>query len=177
MLPLMYRTDKTSHQTALDVWNFLVYGILPMNAITQFVTTDSGQREQHSSGAIRDIRAGKGRFDLLPTRAIRRVAGVYERGAIKYAARNWEKGMPMSRYMDSALRHLYQYLEGQRDEDHLAQAAFNVLAMIDHEERLAAGQLPAEFDDLPKLTTPNVSVSLDETRPVSTGRLSAPSSS
>lgn len=119
--------------------------------MSDFITKDSGQREQHSTGAVRDVRGGKGRYDLLPTRGLRRLAGVYERGAIKYAARNWEKGMPMSRYADSGLRHLFQYLEGHRDEDHLAQAAFNILAMIDHEERVQLGLLPAEINDLPQL--------------------------
>ena len=142
---------------------------------TNFITKDSGQREQHHTGAVRDVRGGKGRFDLLPTRSIRRLAGVYERGALKYSARNWEKGMPLSRYMDSALRHLFQYLEGQRDEDHLAQAAFNILAVIDHEERMQAGLLPATLNDLPQL--PNVTQPLDKTGSLSAGSLSTPSSS
>jgi hypothetical protein len=141
---------------------------------TDFVTKDSGEREQHATGAVRDVRGGKGRFDLLPTRSIRRLAGVYERGALKYADRNWEKGMPLSRYMDSALRHTFQYLEGQRDEDHLAQAAFNLLAVIDHEERIQAGLLPAHLNDLPQL--PNVSKPLDQTGSLSPSSVSSPSS-
>lgn len=100
-----------------------------------YVTKDSGKREQFDTGAVRDIREGKGRFDLVTPVGLRRLAQVYERGASKYGDKNWEKGMPISRFMDSALRHLNQYLNGDRDEDHLAQAAFNVFAAMHMEER------------------------------------------
>ena len=39
---------------------------------------DSGKRQEFGTGAVRDIRDGKGRFDLLPTRAIREVAQHFE---------------------------------------------------------------------------------------------------
>lgn len=95
---------------------------------------DSGAREQHKGGAVRDVRTGKGRYDLISPIALRRLAGVLERGSNKYSDRNWEKGIPMGRCMDSALRHLNQYLEGARDEDHLGQAMWNVMVMIHFEE-------------------------------------------
>jgi len=110
---------------------------------------DSGQRQEFETGSRRDTRAGKGRYDLLPPLAIRRVAMHFENGAAKYQERNWEKGQPQSRYLDSALRHLFTYLEGQRDEDHLAAAAWNVLCMIHGEESIARGILPVELNDLP----------------------------
>lgn len=117
---------------------------------------DSGDREEFSTGAVRDSREGKGRYDLIPVIALKRVAAVYEKGASKYAARNWETGINQSRCYDSALRHLMQYAEGLRDEDHLAQAAFNVLAMIFTEEQVNRGNLPASLMDLPSYvsTTP-----------------------
>jgi len=103
---------------------------------TGFITKDSGKRESFGEGgAVRDVREGKGRYDLISAAAIRRLAGVYERGAAKYADRNWEKGIPISRCIDSALRHTFQYLDGQDDEDHLAQAAWNLLACIHFEEK------------------------------------------
>ena len=97
---------------------------------------DSGERENFESGAVRDRRDGKGRFDLIPPFALKRLALVYEKGAKKYADRNWEKGIPASRCLDSALRHLNQYLAGHKDEDHLAQCAFNVFAVMHFEEVL-----------------------------------------
>ena len=97
---------------------------------------DSGEREHFETGAVRDRREGKGRFDLISPYALRRLALVYEKGARKYADRNWEKGIPASRCLDSALRHLNQYMAGWKDEDHLAQCAFNVFAIMHFEEVL-----------------------------------------
>lgn len=97
---------------------------------------DSGERENFESGAVRDRRDGKGRFDLISPFALKRLALVYEKGAKKYADRNWEKGIPASRCLDSALRHLNQYLAGHKDEDHLAQCAFNIFAVMHFEEVL-----------------------------------------
>jgi hypothetical protein len=107
------------------------------------ILKDSGNREQFETGAQRDTREGKGRFDLISPVALRRLALVYERGAKKYDDHNWEKGIPMSRCLDSALRHLNQYKLGHRDEDHLAQAAWNVFSMLHFEE------LRPDLDDLP----------------------------
>lgn len=115
-----------------------------------FEVKDSGNHEQFDTGARRDTRTGKGRYDLLPPHAIHRLAQVYEKGALKYAERNWERGMPLHLFADSALRHTFQYLDGARDEDHLSHAVFNLLGLIELEHRIADGKLPAELNDLPK---------------------------
>lgn len=114
----------------------------------RFETKDSGQREDFSTGSRRDTRTGKGRYDLLPPAALRRLAQVYERGAAKYGDRNWELGQPLSRFLDSALRHTFQVLEGKTDEDHAGQAAWNLLAFIEIQHRINEGLLPAELNDL-----------------------------
>lgn len=110
---------------------------------------DSGVRQQFPTGSQRDTREGKGRYDLLPAKAIRRIALHYEGGAKKYDDRNWEKGQPLSRYIDSALRHVFSYLDNKLDEDHLAAAAWNLLCCIETEDRIRAGILPQELADLP----------------------------
>lgn len=96
----------------------------------QYTTKDSGQREEFDTGARRDVRDGKGRYDLISPVALRRLAQVLERGAKKYGERNWEKGIPVGRYLDSAIRHIYQYIEGHEDEDHLGHAMWNIMAAI-----------------------------------------------
>ena len=107
------------------------------------------RREQFVTGSQRDTREGKGRFDLLSPIALRRLALVYEAGASRYGPRNWEKGQPLSRYMDSAARHLFAWLGGDRSEDHMAQCAWNCFAYIHTEAEIRAGRLPAELDDMP----------------------------
>lgn len=106
---------------------------------------DGGERMSYGEGkAVREPSVGKGRYDLVSPFATRRLAEWYELGAQKYADRNWEKGMPFSRYIDSAKRHLDKFIMGMEDEDHLAAAAWNVFAIMHHQE---LGQM--EFDDMP----------------------------
>jgi len=109
---------------------------------------DSGKRQQFKTGAKRDIQQGKGRFDLLPPYAMKRLAKHFENGAVKYGDRNWEKGMPLSRFLDSLLRHAFQILKGDKDEDHKAAVAWNAMCLIDTEERIELGLLPKELNDL-----------------------------
>ena len=115
----------------------------------EFVVKDSGERQQFDTGAKRDTRTGKGRFDLISPIMLRRLAVLMEKGAVKYGPRNWEKGLPQSRVRDSALRHINNYREGLRDEDHVIQAIFNLMAIVHQEELCKAGLLPKELLDLP----------------------------
>lgn len=121
-----------------------------------FITKDSGERQSFKTGAVRDIQEGKGRYDLITPLALKRIADIYERGSTKYGDRNWEKGMPLSRMLDSAIRHIFQHLEGMRDEDHIGQAAWNLLSAIHIEEMIDRGLLPKELNDLPDFTKKEV---------------------
>lgn len=87
-------------------------------------------KKRYMSGAERSDPTGKGRFDLISPFALKRLAKVYEKGAIARGDRNWEKGMPYSRLIDSALRHINQYAAGEGDEDHIAHAAWNLFAIL-----------------------------------------------
>ena len=129
--------------------------------MADYVTKDSGAREQYKSGMVRDTREDKGRFDLITPIALRRLAQLYERGARKYADRNWEKGAPLSRFLDSAMRHLADYLEGKREEDNLASAAWNIFAMMHIEEMVERGLMPEEYMDLPSYFSNNDSEKQD----------------
>ncbi len=113
--------------------------------------TGKGMRN-FESGAVRDAIIGKGRYDLLSPLAIDRLAKHYQNGANKYADRNWEKGMPLSIYVDSMLRHGFKFLEGSRVEDHLAAVMWNASAAIHIEEMVYRGLLPAKLLDLPNYT-------------------------
>lgn len=101
------------------------------------------------TGAVRDDNKGKGRYDLMSPIALRRDALLLEYGFRKYGPRNWEKGIPCSSYIDSAIRHLVQYMNGDRSEDHLARARWNIGCLMHTEEAVAAGDLPRALLDLP----------------------------
>lgn len=107
--------------------------------------------ESFSTGSVRDTQEGKLRWDLVPFKAFERVVEVYGEGAVKYAERNWEKGQPYMRVFASAMRHLMAWLHREAPsssaDDHLAQAAWNLLALLHFEGEIAAGRLPKELDD------------------------------
>lgn len=115
----------------------------------QFITKDSGKRMVEATGAQRDTNDGKGRFDLIAPVPLRRLAELYQRGAQKYGDRNWEKGINLSRYIDSALRHINDYQTGDRSEDHLISAAWNLFAFVATEDKINKGLLPPELDNMP----------------------------
>lgn len=115
----------------------------------KYTLKDSGKRKKFDTGAVRDLREDKGRYDLISPIALRRLAIIYEKGAKKYSDRNWEKGIPICRYLDSAMRHIQQYMEGLRDEDHLSQAAWNLFCVVHTEVMIERGLLPKELNDLP----------------------------
>lgn len=96
---------------------------------------DSGERTQFDTGAVRDMHEGKGRFDLLPMCVIKRLAKHYENGCVKYGERNWEKGIPAHSFADSAFRHLVNYLDGEKNEDHLIAAIWNLCGLAWTEEK------------------------------------------
>ena len=104
--------------------------------------------DKFSTGSVRDKREGKGRYDLLPPEAIHEVAIHFEEGAKKYGERNWELGQPISRIMDSALRHAFSYMQGKKDENHLGAACWNLMAAMTIRARVKAGQLPKELNDV-----------------------------
>ena len=54
----------------------------------------------------------------------------FELGAIKYGERNWEKGIPLSSYIDSAVRHYLKYLDGQEGENHFIAFLWNIICAI-----------------------------------------------
>lgn len=110
---------------------------------------DSGAREEFKTGSVRDIQAGKGRFDLAFERADYQNAIHSEKGAAKYGDRNILKGQPIHVLINSARRHLNKVMTGQLDESHLVAADWNLRAAIETLLLIKEGKLPKELDDLP----------------------------
>ena len=134
---------------------------------------DSGERTEFQTGAVRDMRAGKGRCDLMPLEVvadvmddgiIRDVARFqtsgdwrdlssailrfaherkwsvpelmletsihFEEGAKKYGENNWQKGIPIKCYIDSAVRHYLKWQKGDTDEPHDRAFVWNLLCCM-----------------------------------------------
>ena len=111
---------------------------------------DSGARRNWKTGAVRDVTPNKGRFDLLPWATIRALAIHYQKGCEKYGDRNWEKGIPVSSFLDSAMRHLAQVIDGRDDENHLIAALWNVCCAYQTILWIQEKRLPKYLYDLPK---------------------------
>lgn len=122
---------------------------------TEHVTKTSGERRVFATGSVRDKREGKGRYDLLPAYPIRRLARLYERGAANYGDRNWEKGQPLSGYIECAGRHFFDFLDGDRSEDHLTACVWNIFAFLATERWIRRGKLPKELDDMGETDLPD----------------------
>ena len=72
------------------------------------------------------------------------VAKHFEDGAVKYGDRNWEKGIPVHCYIDSAVRHYLKYRRGDTDEPHDRAFMWNVLCAIwTHEHHPELIDIPA----------------------------------
>lgn len=146
------------------------------------IIKDSGDRTEFSTGAVRDMREGKGRCDLMPLEVVAKmlspeasldvpdlvigsialfnnkndtvhlyralnyfssrcyhshipemfleVAKHFEEGAKKYGENNWQKGIPVNCYIDSAIRHYLKWLRGDTDEPHDRAFVWNLMCCI-----------------------------------------------
>lgn len=109
---------------------------------------DSGERSEFSTGAVRDAMQGKGTPSLIPIAALRAVSKRFEDGATKYGRNNWKKGIPLSRYVDSLYRHLWQVMEGDQSEDHGGAVIWNAMCLVQTKAWIEEGKLPEELNDL-----------------------------
>lgn len=88
---------------------------------------------EFSTGAVRDKADGKGRYDLAPWGAIHALAQHCERGAIHYGERNVDKGIPQHSLIDSGIRHLSLYIQGDAEAHHLVAALWNIAWAVEQE--------------------------------------------
>jgi hypothetical protein len=96
----------------------------------EFVVKDSGDRMQFASGMIRDTATDKLNYMLaFDGPMFERWVEHLNKGAKKYAPRNWMKAESvdeMDRAYESLARHYFQYINGDRTEDHAAAIFFNL---------------------------------------------------
>lgn len=110
--------------------------------MSEFITKDSGERQEFTSGMVRDTSTDKPRYDLLDFPMLKRWAELMARGAKKYGENNWKKatGTPeLNRFKESALRHMFQWLEGDTTEDHASAVFFNIAGAEMVKDKLKSG--------------------------------------
>lgn len=98
---------------------------------------------QFESGAIRDMEEGKEDYiETISWLALKRYAQYMTSKKGKYGTGNFKKGIPISSYEQSLVRHLQKYLANKYEngddeplEDHLSAIVFNAFGIIYEEER------------------------------------------
>jgi len=115
-----------------------------------FITKDSGRREEFKTGMVRDTQDDKPRYDLIDGAFLKRWAELMARGAKKYGENNWRKAATedeLTRFKASAIRHLFQYLDGDSSEDHAVAVAFNLAGAEMVQEKMKVGEvMPCSTD-------------------------------
>ncbi len=121
--------------------------------MSEEIKIESGKKREFSTGASKQAATGKGRPSLVPGDAILEVSKHFEQGVPVHGERNWEKGIPLSVWLDSLERHLQQLKMGMTDEPHARALVWNALVYLATKLRIENGLLPAELDDMPVYTT------------------------
>jgi len=123
------------------------------------MTNDFHNKMTFTTGAQRSDDTGKSRIDLISPVFLGRLGhhlGIactpIDKGGKGYGERNWEIGVPVSRYVGGIYRHLRAIQEGETDEDHEAALGFAIMGLVHTREMIRRGQLPPELDDLPNYT-------------------------
>jgi len=105
------------------------------------------QMIKYPSGAVRNPATGKPRPDLISPFAEERLGKLLAEGAAVYGENNWTYGLPDSRCFAATRRHLMAFQQGNRDEDHLAAAMFNVMVLLHNDELRSRGVIQHDCVD------------------------------
>lgn len=109
------------------------------------------KKEKHA----KHFDTGKPKISLIPYIALEEAAKAFGYGETKYGKYNFKKGMYYSKLVDSALRHILKFKEGEDfDEEsktvtHIGHAIANLAMLLDVYKR------KPELDDRYKSSTPN----------------------
>ena len=129
------RCDLVPLEVVADLFydNSVVLAVTKENAVVSTVIEDIA--EYIYNGHAANLIVAMNNFILnvlctdVPT-AILEVSILYKQGLEKYGERNWEKGIPLSSYINSAVRHLMKYLRGDVDERHDRAFLWNLLCAV-----------------------------------------------
>lgn len=100
---------------------------------------DSGLRTTFNrGGAHREADPDKPLLEAISPYALDRLGLLLAKAEVKYkdvgGCRNWEKGMPITRYQGAIGRHNGGYLRRDTTEDHMAAVMWNAMCVMHHEE-------------------------------------------
>ena len=114
------------------------------------------RKDEFDTGATRDTDDGKGRPSLITATLIHRTAVHLAKGEKHYGKNNWTKGMPFCRTADSLIRHIFQWLDQDEVEDHLAAIVCNAMFLMYYESECR------ELDDRGEKRIPTPALTFNE---------------
>ena len=115
--------------------------LLPLDVVAN-IMADNGLNEQVIQKIDRFMQSGKSKYLYLALYAfalevgwniedlLLEVAQHFEAGAEKYGEHNWQKGLPVKSYMDSAIRHYLKWVGNDDDEPHDRAFGWNIICAI-----------------------------------------------
>lgn len=117
LTPILEMSEVLEDDTLLLIGRFMVSGVKTnlIKSLQEFANTYYSEY-RYSNQSIADM--------------FLEVSIHYEEGAKKYGEHNWEKGIPLHCYIDSAVRHYLKYLRGDTDERHDRAFVWNILGAL-----------------------------------------------
>ena len=124
--------------------------LLPLDVVGELIRSKVLLDINHyiRKGSIRSLETAIGHFAIVELQvgleeAMLEAAIQYEEGCKKYGERNWEKGINLHCYIDSAVRHYLKWKNGYTDEPHDRAFLWNILGAIwTHENKPELIDLP-----------------------------------
>lgn len=116
--------------------------LLPLDVVAQFVYGDGYKLDPVLEKIIDFQQTGMKKYLYMAIEEFNRrhwndrftacleVSKHFEEGCKKYGENNWQKGIPVRCYIDSAVRHYLKFLRGDKDEPHDRAFCWNILCAI-----------------------------------------------
>ena len=111
------------------------FDLLPLKEVSEYIEDDPtlysiGRFQETGNVDFLYIAIDSSKFFATKMDAIIEVAIHFEEGAKKYGENNWQKGIPVNRYIDSAVRHYFKHRRGDTDERHDRAFVWNLLCAV-----------------------------------------------
>ena len=114
----------------LDVVGFYLIGNLDNEGLTNIFKYISWFQEKGDPLYLYSLLWDLKMFNECPYTMFLEVAKHFEEGAKKYGENNWQKGIPIHCYIDSAVRHYLKFMRGDKDEPHDRAFCWNIMCAI-----------------------------------------------
>jgi hypothetical protein len=101
----------------------------------------------YQTGAVREKKVGKGNPTTMLCGFPHTLTELHKH-MDNPLGRNWEKGLPLSSYVDATFRHLLEEVSGNGDDKSLISAIWNLVCYAETKHRISQGTIPEDMDDM-----------------------------